>query len=148
MQIAPLADGNMREAEKMVNQVEDRFTKSVRDWFRACYSVNVNEMMEFVDNFSSKDKEAQKSLLLSGINVIREVMLDKSQLAELMRSIESDREFIHNLGVHVLDEEKLLAVYQALNESHYHIERNANVRILFADLSFRIARIMRPTQTA
>lgn len=148
MQIAPLADGNMREAYRMVDQVADEFTRLVRDWFRACYSVNVNDMLEFVDKFSSKDKEAQKSLLLSGINVIREVMLDKSQLAELMRSIESDREFIHNLGVHVLDEEKLMAIYQALNESHYHLERNANVRIVFADLSFRLARIMRPMQTA
>lgn len=148
MQIAPLADGNMREAENMVNQVEDEFTRLVRDWFRACYSVHVNDMLEFVEKFSSKDKEAQKSLLLSGINVIREVMLDKSQLAELMRSIETDREFIHNLGVHVLDEEKLMAIYQAMNEAHYHIERNANIRILFADLSFRLARIMRPMQTA
>jgi DNA polymerase-3 subunit delta' len=148
LQIAPLADGNMREAENMVNQVEDEFTRLVRDWFRACYSVNVNDMLEFVEKFSSKDKEAQKSILLSGINVLREVMLDKSQLAEMMRSIESDREFIHNLGVHVLDEEKLMAIYQALNESHYHIERNANIRILFADLSFRLARIMRPMQTA
>ena len=148
MQIAPLADGNMREAYRMVDQVADEFTRLVRDWFRACYSVNVNDMLDFVDKFSSKDKEAQKSLLHSGINVIREVMLDKSQLAELMRSIESDREFIHNLGVHVLDEEKLMAIYQALNESHYHLERNANVRIVFADLSFRLARIMRPMQTA
>ncbi len=148
MQIAPLADGNMREAENMVNQVEDEFTRLIRDWFRACYSVSVNDMLEFVEKFSSKPKEAQKSLLLSGINVVREVMLDKSQLAELMRSIESDREFIHNLGEHVLDEEKLMAIYQALNESHYHLERNANVKILFADLSFRLARIMRPMQTA
>lgn len=148
LQIAPLADGNMREAENMVNQVEDEFTRLVRDWFRACYSINVNDMLEFVEKISSKDKEAQKSILLSGINVLREVMLDKSQLAEMMRSIESDREFIHNLGVHVLDEEKLMAIYQALNESHYHIERNANIRILFADLSFRLARIMRPMQTA
>jgi DNA polymerase III subunit delta' len=105
-------------------------------------------MLGFVEKFSSKDKEAQKSLLLSGINVIREVMLDKSQVVEMMRSLESDREFIHNLGVHVLDEEKLVAIYQALNETHYHLERNGNVRILFADLSFRLARIMRPLQTA
>jgi DNA polymerase III subunit delta' len=148
IQIAPLADGNMRDAENMVNKVEDEFTRLVRDWFRSCYSVNINEMLEFVEKFSSKDKEAQKSLLLSGINVIREVMLDKSQVVEMMRSLESDREFIHNLGVHVLDEEKLVAIYQALNETHYHLERNGNVRILFADLSFRLARIMRPLQTA
>ena len=147
-QIAPLADGNMREAYRMIDQVEDENTALIRDWFRVCYSVQVNEMMAFIDNFSTKDKEAQKSLLLSAINVIREVLLDKSQLIELMRSAESDRDFIHKLGVHVLDEDKLLKIYQLINQAYYHLERNANAKILFADLSFKIARILKPLQTA
>lgn len=147
-QIAPLADGNMREAYRMVDQVEDENTVLIRDWFRACYSIQVNEMMSFVELFSSKDKEAQKSLLLSGINVIREVMLDKSKVYDLMRSADSDRDFIHKLGVNVLDEDKLSKIYELLNQAYYYIERNANVKILYTDLSFKIARIMKPLQTA
>lgn len=147
-QIAPLADGNMREAYRMVDQVEDENTVMIRDWFRACYSIQINEMLSFVELFSSKDKEAQKSLLLSGINVIREVMLDKSQVYDLMRSADTDRDFIHKLGVNVLDEDKLSKIYELLNQAYYFIERNANIRILYTDLSFKIARIMKPLQTA
>ncbi|MFD2200335.1 ATP-binding protein [Shivajiella indica] len=147
-QIAPLADGNMREAYRMIDQVEDENTALIRDWFRVCYSIQVNEMMAFVENFSGKDKEAQKSLLLSAINVIREVLLDKSQLFELMRSAESDRDFIHKLGVNVLDEDKLAKIYELINRASYYLERNANAKILFADLSFSIARILKPLQTA
>jgi DNA polymerase-3 subunit delta' len=147
-QIAPFADGNMLEAYRIIDQVEDENTAMIRDWFRVCYSVQINEMMAFVDNFSTKDKEAQKSILLSAINVIREVLLDKSQLFELMRSAELDRDFIHKLGVHVLDEDKLFRIYQLINKAYYHLERNANAKILFADLSFKIARILKPLQTA
>jgi DNA polymerase III subunit delta' len=147
-QIAPLADGNMREAYRMIDQVEDENTAMIRDWFRVCYSIQINEMMAFVDNFSTRDKEAQKSLLLSAINVIREVLLDKSQRYELMRSAESDRDFIHKLGVHVLDEDKMLKIYELINQAYYYLERNANAKILFADLSFKIARILKPLQTA
>lgn len=147
-QIAPLADGNLREAYRMIDQVEDENTTLIRDWFRACYSLQVNDILSFVEKFSSKDKEAQKSLLLSGINVIREVMLDKSQLSDLMRSVEKDRDFIHKLGVHVMDEEKLMGIYELLNQAHYHLERNANARVLFTDLSFKITRVMKPLQSA
>lgn len=147
-QIAPLADGNMREAYRMIDQVEDENTVMIRDWLRVCYSVQINEMMAFVDNFSTKDKEAQKSLLLSAINVMREVLLDKIQLFDLMRSADSDRDFIHKLGVHVLDEDKLSKIYELINQAYYHLERNANAKIMFADLSFKIARILKPLQTA
>lgn len=147
LQIAPLADGNMREAYRMVDQVEDENTVLIRDWFRSCYSLDVNLMFDFVEKFSSKDKETQKSILLSSINVVREVMLDKSKVAELMRSVESDRDFIHKLGVHVMDEGKLIKVYELLNEAFYHLERNANQKILFGDLSFQISKTMRSKET-
>lgn len=147
VQIAPLADGNMREAYRMVDQVEDQNTVLIRDWFRACFLLDINVIFEFVEKFSGKDKESQKSLLLSGINVVREVMLDKSKAPELMRSVESDRDFIHKLGVNVLNEEKLSAIYEALNESHYHLERNASAKIMIADLSFKIYRIMKASET-
>jgi DNA polymerase III subunit delta' len=148
IQIAQLADGNMREAYRMVDQVEDENTALIRDWLRVCYSIQINEMMAFVENFSGRDKEAQKSLLLSAINVIREVLLDKSKLFGLMRSAESDRDFIHKLGVNVLDEDKLVKIYEVINQAYYHLERNANAKILYADLSFKIARILKPLQTA
>jgi DNA polymerase-3 subunit delta' len=148
VQIAPLADGNMREAFKMIDQVADENTEMIRDWFRACYAIQINDILSHVELFTSKDKEAQKSVLLSGMNVLREVMLDKSQLPILMRSVEKDRDFIHKLGVHVLDEEKLFRIYEVLNRAFYHLGRNANAKVLFTDLSFKITRIMKPTQTA
>jgi DNA polymerase III subunit delta' len=147
-QITNLADGNMREAYRMVDAEEDQYTGLVRDWMRACYSVDINAVFSFVERIVEKDKESLKSLLLSGINIVREVMLDKSIATELMRSADSERDFIHKLGKNVLDEEKLQAMYQAFNEAHYHLERNANAKILFADLSFRLARIMKSNLAA
>ncbi|GAB2613102.1 DNA polymerase III subunit [Belliella aquatica] len=142
-QIAPLADGNMREAFRLVDQVVDENTTQVRDWYRLCFSLKTGEIIAYAEDFAKRDKEGQKSLLLSGINVLREVILSKSQLTGLMRSVPQDRGFIENLGVHVLDEEKVFNMYRLMNEAHYHLERNASPKILFTDLSFQIARIMR-----
>lgn len=144
VQIAPLADGNMREAYRLVDQVEDENTSLVRDWMRECFTVNITNIFEKVDAIAAKDKESQKAFLLSGINVLREVMLDKSQLPNLMRSDERDRDFIHKLGANVLNEEKLAQAYTIFNQAYYHLERNANAKILYADLSFQLTRIMKP----
>lgn len=142
-QIAPLADGNMREAFRLVDQIIDENTTQIRDWYRRCFSLKTGEIIAQAEEFSKRDKEGQKSLLLSGINVLREVILSKSQLTGLMRSVSEDRAFIENLGLHVLDEDKIFQMYQLMNEAHYHLERNASPKILFTDLSFQIARIMR-----
>jgi DNA polymerase III subunit delta' len=142
-QVAPLADGNMRRVYQLVDEVVDANTSLIRDWYRNCYSCKVPDIMLDVERFAEKDKESQKSLLLTGLNVLREVLLDKSQVNTLMRSVDEDRDFIHKLGIHVLDENKIFKMYQLINTSYYYLERNANAKILFTDLSFQFYRIMR-----
>ena len=143
MQIAPLADGSMREAYRLVDQVADENTAKFRDWMRICYNLDINAIVSQVDVFAEQDKETQKLLFLTGLNALRESLLNKSQLDHLMRTAPSDRKFIEDFGKNVLTEEKIVALYQLLNDSHYHLERNANVKILFADVSFNAARILR-----
>ena len=143
LQIAPLADGSLREAYRLVEQVQDENTSKFRDWMRICYNLDLNGIVSQVDGFNEQDKEAQKTLLLTGLNTLRESLLKKSQLDELMRTAPSDRKFIEDFGKNVLTEEKIIAMYKLLNDAHYHLERNASAKILFADLSFNAARVLR-----
>ncbi len=142
-QLAPLADGNLRIAYKLVEEVKDESTVYFRDWMRSCYNARLNEMLHHSEQFASLGKEAQKTLLLTGVNILRECLLDKNQLVNLMRSSSRDREFITNFGKNVLSERKILAMYEVLNQTHYHLERNANPKITFLDLTFSLAKIIR-----
>jgi DNA polymerase-3 subunit delta' len=143
LQIAPLADGSLREAYRLVEQVQDENTSKFRDWMRICYNLDLNGIVSQVDEFSEQDKEAQKTLILTGLNTLRESLLKKSQLDALMRTAPPDRKFIEDFGKNVLTEEKIISMYQLLNDAHYHLERNASAKILFADLSFNAARVLR-----
>ena len=143
MQIAPLADGSMREAYQLLEKGPDESTSMFRDWMRMCYSLKIKEIVSFYDSFENKDKETPKGLLLTGLNTLRESLLNKNQLGKLMRIDPADREFVEKFGENVLTEEKIIALYDLFNEAHYHLERNANIRILFADLSFNAARVLR-----
>ena len=142
-QIAPLADGSMREAYQLSDQVEDENTVKFRDWMRFCFQLEINNILAMSDEFSAADKEAQKALFLTGLTVLRESLLKRSQLDELMRSAPSDREFIGNFSLKVLTEEKIIRLYEALNEAYYHLERNASAKIIFTDLSLGAARVLR-----
>ncbi|EON75577.1 DNA polymerase III delta prime subunit [Lunatimonas lonarensis] len=143
LQLAPLADGSMREAFLLADEVKDENTSKVRDWLRICYGRDINAICAFAEEFFAYPKESQKTLLLTAINVLRECLIDKSQQTQLMRSPESEREFIHKLATNVLTTEKIDQIYQQLGEAYIHLERNANSKILSLDLSLSVARILR-----
>ncbi len=134
-QIAMLADGNLREAYRMVDQVEDKQVSQVRDWFRLCAAKNLKEIFEEADKFHKADKEAQKSLMLTGLNVAREILLKNYDLDSLLRTTSEDRDFIEKISKRILNEEHVLKLYKAFNEAHYHLERNGNAKMIYTDLS-------------
>jgi DNA polymerase III subunit delta' len=142
-QIAPLADGSMREAYQLADQVEDENTGKFRDWMRICFTLEINAMLAMSEEFASSDKEAQKALFLTGLNVLRESLLKRSQLDNLMRTSPSDSAFIESFSLKVLTEEKIIRLYDALNTAYYHLERNASAKIIFTDLSLSAARVLR-----
>ncbi len=142
-QIATLADGSLREAFLLAEDAKDEHTSTVRDWLRVCYSKDINAICSIVENLAALSKENQKTLLLTAINVLRECLLDKSQLTRMMRTPESEREFIQKLATNVLTSEKINQIYEKMGDAHYHIERNANSKVLFMELTFAVARILR-----
>ena len=142
-QLTPLADGNLREAYRLSDQVVDQNTAHFKDWMRECYSLNINELNNRLDRFAEQGKEGQRNLLVTGINVLRECLLDSSQLKKLMRTAPEDLQFIEKFGRNTLTSTKILQIYDKLGDAHYHLERNANPKILFMDLSLQLATILK-----
>jgi len=141
-QIAMLADGNLREAYRLLDQVEDQTVRQVRDWFRLCATRNMKDIFSLSDEFHKYDKEAQKSLMMAGLNVTREILLKNLDLDNLLRTTEEDRTFINNISKKVLTEDHVLRLYDSFNKAHYHLERNGNAKMIFTDLSMEILLLM------
>ena len=141
-QIAMLADGNLREAYLLIDQVEDQTVRQLRDWFRLCATKNLKELFLLSEDFHKADKESQKSLMLAGLNVTREIMLKNLDLDHLLRTSDEDRTFINNISKKMLTEEHAEKLYQNFNAAHYHLERNGNAKMIFTDLSMEILLMM------
>ena len=141
-QISMLADGNLREAYLLIDQVEDQTVRQLRDWFRLCATKNLKELFLLSEDFHKADKESQKSLMLAGLNVAREILLKNLDLDHLLRTTDEDRTFINNISKKMLTEEHAEKLYQTFNAAHYHLERNGNAKMIFTDLSMEILLMM------
>ena len=141
-QIAMLADGNLRAAYRLIDQVEDQTVRQLRDWFRLCATKNLKELFLLSEDFHKADKESQKSLMLAGLNVTREILLKNLDLDHLLRTTDEDRTFINNISKKMLTEEHAEKLYQTFNAAHYHLERNGNAKMIFTDLSMEILLMM------
>ncbi|MFC2125413.1 ATP-binding protein [Bacteroidota bacterium] len=141
-QVAHLVDGNIQEALRLAREVEDDSHKIFRDWMRTCYKGDVTDMVQWSSRFSELNKAGQQTLFSYGLSIMRESLISLSGEFSLSRLIGDELEFCKNL-VKVLDSKKIELITEELNKSSYHLERNANTRILFLDLSIKVLRIFR-----
>ena len=141
-QIAYLADGNMNEAYRLVNEIEEDNQEMFREWMRLCYKRDYIELVNWTDTFQKLGREAQKSYFQYGLNMLRETLVYRHAGNSLLRLQEHERDFIDKFSK-VLDDTKVEIISKSLNEAYYHIERNANPKILFLDLSLTISGLIR-----
>ena len=138
--ISHLVDGNINEALRLAREVEDDSHVMFRDWMRLCFMGNLVEIVKWTDNFSKLSKVSQQTLFQYGLSMMREALIILAKEPSLSRLMGDELEFITNF-TKVLEIKSLEAITLRLNEAFYHLERNANSKILFLDLSLQIIEI-------
>lgn len=141
-QVAHLAEGNLSTAKKLLEQVEDDSHGLFRDWMRLCYVWDFTKLVGWSEDYQKMSKMAQQTFLQYGINLMREALISKLGVDSLLRLFGEEVEFVKNFGK-VLDTEKIALMYEALNKTVYHLERNGSPRIQMLDVSLKLARILR-----
>jgi len=148
--IAFLADGNMDAAIQMTGEMAEDNHDMFRDWMRLCFilfrkSSNLLELNQWSEAFAAQGREAQKTLLQYGINILRETLVYKHTGQQLVRLQQEDLKFVEGFSK-VLSDDMIETVSNRLNETFYHIERNASAKITFMDASFFIASVFNKKQ--
>ena len=141
-EITYLAEGNMREALHLVQGGQDAMGVQFKQWMRLCFTFDFQALVKMADEFQSGGKEFQKGLLNTGSKVMRDTLIHQYEVTELERIPDAEKGFVANFGK-VFNAEKIAEAVPKIEEASYHIERNANPKILFLDLSLAIAQIAR-----
>lgn len=140
IQIAHLSEGNLNLATRLSENLEDDNQQLFQDWMRLCFQSDFAKLVSWSEEFSRSNKVAQKSLLSYGMNILRETLVYGLNGGKLTRARNKEIEFVENFSK-VLDSDKIELLNQHFNDAHYFLERNANPRILFMDISIKVARL-------
>jgi DNA polymerase-3 subunit delta' len=140
-EIAYLSNGNLTEALSMLQQDNKGYHNLFVQWLRLCFSNKGLEVLTFVDQFSKMGRENQKNFLRYGISFIRECCLLMAGAGNLVHLPAKELETAQKM-TNVLDISKAQYISTELEKAHYHVERNANPKILFLDVSLQIIKIL------
>jgi len=142
--IANLSQGSLVEALNMIKG--DKSQHIYFDLFvslmRAAYAIDAIQLMEVAENLAAQNKENQKNFLLYGLHIFRESLMTNylGKESENLRIEENNflkkfARFINNQNISLLSNE--------FNDAYYHLERNANPKILFTDLVIRLTKMIK-----
>ena len=140
--IAHLADGNYNEALKLKDQRENNFTVLFLDWMRKCYQGNGVMMVNWVEKFAGIGRENQKHFLKYALHFLREYLILKMTGNQQVRLSEAELKTAQNL-TKVIEYHQIEQIAALFDECSYHVERNANPKILFLDASINLNKILK-----
>lgn len=139
-QLAHLADGDLNLAKQLLEDdtaIVGAISFFIR-WMRACFSVNLESIRDLTDEFQSLGREQQKALLNQSSSILRKVLIYKTLPETKDKLLQEELDFVRKFA-QFINENNAAGMLQSLNDASYHIERNANARITFTDLSFRLS---------
>ncbi len=138
-----LADGNLIAAKALLMDTPNNNANYFAEWLRMGFGNRVPAMISFTETVASWGRENQKNFLRYGINFLRECSLLLSGADDLVKLPHQTLEIAVKLAEKVLDLGMVEALINELEKAHYHIERNANPKILFLDVSLQIVKIIK-----
>lgn len=138
-----LADGNLVAANVLLNETQNNNTEYFADWLRLGFANKVPDMIVFTETAAAWGRENQKNFLKYGINFLRECMVMLSGADELVKLPPETLLTAQKLVKNVLNLAMAEALISELEKAHYHIERNANPKILFLDVSLQLVKIIK-----
>ena len=140
---ALLADGNFHLALQLAANQENNYADLFVEWLRACHQNSGIGWVKIAERIAELGREPQKYLITYGLHFLREALILSltDQLPPRLRGQQLvTAQKLMSAG---LDAERIEGMSALLSESHYHVERNANAKVLFVNTSIRLHRIMR-----
>jgi DNA polymerase-3 subunit delta' len=126
--------------ESVSNQQESDFI----EWMRMCWNMgkDYRKLMALIEDFSKQSRDMQRSFMFFALDTARECLISNMAGLRYSRFTEASFPGFEKFSK-MIKPENIEPFTKALEEAAYHIERNANAKILFLDLSFKMHRILR-----
>ncbi len=145
--IARLSDGDYNMAVSLAAVEHDGYFERYSKWMRCCYSGKVDEIQKWVDEIAGTGREYVKNFIGYTIQMLRAAFLYRYGDKQLLRVNEEELNFLVKF-TGFIHEGNLSEIIKSLDDSVFYTERNANLKIMFLNLSLYIGKQLRSIQKA
>ena len=111
-------------------------------WMRLTYKMDVQGISKWVDNLSLKGRKQQNLFLSYAIKMVRECLIYNFASDTLLKTNENEFAFLTKFSPFIHEENSVM-ITEKLEESIKAINRNANAKILFFELSLQMVKFLR-----
>lgn len=140
---AHLADGNYSEARLLINENENAAHNlaNFQKLMRASLKFDPKAVLSWIEEISSAGRERQKNFIGYSLHIIRESVVLNYGDAALVKLGADEQEFVKKFApfIHGANISRFI---EELDKAYFHMERNANPKILFMDLAFKFNELL------
>jgi len=140
-----LSDGDINNAQKYLYASNSEDLETLKVWMRACYSQNFGEINTQVEWFNSLSKIKKRTFLTYSLKLMREALVSSID-ESLSRISDSEMVFISKFR-NTLNSQDFENIIIAIDENIRFLDRNANPKILFLDLSIKISDLFKKVKS-
>jgi len=138
--IASFTAGNYIKAKHQIEQQENTdFLELFKNLMRSSFKKDVTAMLDWAEETAQQTKEKQKLFVLYALHLIRQSILLNYTSGAINQLSNDEAEFLKNFAKFI-NGKNIQSFMQTMNDIHYHLERNANPKIVFTHLAFQVMR--------
>ena len=140
--IAKISKGNLNKA---INTHLDAGISEMNrslfvNWMRLCYSRNIADTIDWVNEFSKIGREQIKDFIIYSLEMYRQCIIGNYNM-EIEGVSESEKNFLEKFKPFV-NHQNISEINSIMNDAYYHMERNANPKILMLDISIKLYKLL------
>ena len=118
------------------------FFESFSDWMRLTYKMNIQGISKWVDGIATMGRKHQILFISYAIKMMRECLIFNFANQSLLKTNQKEFEFISKFSPFIHEENSILIV-EKLEKTIKAIQRNANAKILFFELSLQMVKYLK-----
>ena len=152
--IAHQSEGSYSRALELLKQEPDdlKFEAWFIAWVRTAFQAksnkqSINNLMAWSAEISKAGREIQKQFLDYSLRFFRQALLYNYGSKQLVFINLRDKSFKFDRFASFIDASNIAEISKEIEQANYHIERNANPKIVLTDLSIKLTRLLHIKKT-
>lgn len=139
--VAAFAEGSLIAATAYLeaNESQDQQREQFIQLMRVCYKKDVLAMMDWAESLSGIGKERQKLFLQYALHMLRQSLLT-NYMGDILTKVSKEEAAFLDKFAPFISGNNIREFIETIDDAYYHVDRNANAKILFTQLCFQTMR--------